>query len=146
MLTTVLNIDQRTNERSSVCFDSDSSSVVCDNSANVHTCNRQEDFEDILTSVHSHKYATIGGRGHAPSGATQLISPRGNFPCYSFCFYWESMSSYRGDINVSVPSDRKLSSDFSFLTFEKVTFSLLVFQKINFLNFDFLIQQSTITK
>ena len=44
VLTTVLNIDQRTNECSSVCFDLNSLSVVCDNSANVHICNRHEDL------------------------------------------------------------------------------------------------------
>ena len=66
--TTVLNIDKRTNERSSIVFDSDSSSVVCDNSANVHICNSRQSFIGELKSVTGHKVATIGGRGHAASG------------------------------------------------------------------------------
>ena len=68
VLTTVLNIDSRTNERNTVSFDSDATTVVCDNSANVHICNDRKCFIGDLTPVHGHKVATIGGRGHAPSG------------------------------------------------------------------------------
>ena len=39
VLTTVLNIDNRTNKRNVVSFDLDASTVVCDNLANVHICN-----------------------------------------------------------------------------------------------------------
>ena len=68
MLSTVLNIDQRTNERSTFSFDLDSSSVVVDNSANVHDFNKREPFVGKLILVRGHKVATIGWRGHAPSG------------------------------------------------------------------------------
>ena len=66
--TTVLNIDQRADQCNTIAFDSDSSSVVCDNSANVHICNTRQSFVGELKPVSSHKIATIGGRGHAPSG------------------------------------------------------------------------------
>ena len=58
---------------------------------------------------------------------TQLISPRGNSPA-SFLLLLGVHVFLRGDINFSIPSNRKFSSDFSFLTFEKLTFSLVVFQ------------------
>ena len=34
----------------------------------MHICNRRGDFEGELTPVRGHKVATIGGKGHAPSG------------------------------------------------------------------------------
>ena len=67
MLSTVLNINQRTNERSILSFDPDSSSLVVDNSANVHVCNKRESFIGKLTPVQGHNVATIGGHGHKPS-------------------------------------------------------------------------------
>ena len=68
--TTVLNIDDRVNnlERDLATWDTDSSSMVCDNSANVHICNNRSMFVGDLSSVSNHKVATIGGKGHQPSG------------------------------------------------------------------------------
>ena len=68
--TTVLNIDDRVNnlERDLSTWDTDSSSMVCDNSANVHICNKRSMFVGDLTPVINHKVATIGGKGHQPSG------------------------------------------------------------------------------
>ena len=68
VFTTVLNIGKRMNERSSLSFDSDSSTVVCDNSTNVHVCNNIQSFVGELQPITGHQVATIGGRGHAPSG------------------------------------------------------------------------------
>ena len=51
VFTTVLNIDKRTNERSSLSFDSDSSAVVCDNSANIHVCNNRQSFLDSCSQL-----------------------------------------------------------------------------------------------
>ena len=67
VFTTVLNIDKRTNERSSLTFDTDSTTVVCDNSANVHVCNDKKSFVGELQPVTGHQVATTGGRSHAPS-------------------------------------------------------------------------------
>ena len=56
-----------------------------------------------------------------PTDRTLLISPWGNFP-YSFsCCYWESMSLLRGNVKMSIPSDRKLSSVFSVLKMRNTT-------------------------
>ena len=68
--TTVLNIDDRLNslERDLTTWDTNSSSMVCDNSANVHICNDLKMFVGDLVSVSNHKVATIGGKGHQPSG------------------------------------------------------------------------------
>ena len=68
--TTVLNIDDCVNnlERDLATWDTDSSSMVCDNSANVHICNDRRMFVGDLSPVSNHKVATIGGKGHQPSG------------------------------------------------------------------------------
>ena len=70
VFTTVLNIDDRVNnlERDLTTWDPDSSSMVCDNSANVHICNNRSMFVGELSPVSNHKVATIGGKGHQPSG------------------------------------------------------------------------------
>ena len=49
-------------------FDSDSGSVVCDNSANVHICNDRNMFVGEISSLNDMKVATIGGHGHQASG------------------------------------------------------------------------------
>ena len=66
VFTTVLNIDQCINERSSVCLDLGSSSVVYNNSTIVYICNRHEDFVGKLIPVNSHKAEITGGRGYVP--------------------------------------------------------------------------------
>ena len=66
----MLIIDDRVNnlERDLASWDTDSSSMVCNNSANVHICNNRSMFIGELQSVSNHKVATIGGKGHQPSG------------------------------------------------------------------------------
>ena len=66
---TVLNIDDRV-ERcgEAMSFDSDSQTVVCDNSANVHICRARTYFVGDIKPCNTHRMATIGGRGHAPGG------------------------------------------------------------------------------
>ena len=66
--TIVLNIDEKCGDQPAINFDSDSTTVVCNNSANIHICNDKQHFVDELRPVAQHKVATIGGRGHAPSG------------------------------------------------------------------------------
>ena len=68
--TTVLNIDDRLNSLAQdvATWDTNSSSMVCDNSANVHICNDRKMFVGDLSPVTNHKVATIGGKGHQPSG------------------------------------------------------------------------------
>ena len=68
VFTAVLNIDKRTNECSSLSFDSDSSTMVCGNNANIHVCNNRQSFVGELQPVTGHQVATIGGRGNALSG------------------------------------------------------------------------------
>ena len=67
----VLNIDERTRrigEHGMMSFDTDSSTIVCDNSANVHICNSKSMFVGELCSVPNTKVATIGGKGHPAAG------------------------------------------------------------------------------
>ena len=71
VLATVLNVDeraQRTRENGMTAFDTDSATIVCDNSANVHICNERSMFVGELRPVPNTKVATIGGKGHAASG------------------------------------------------------------------------------
>jgi hypothetical protein len=49
-------------------FDTDSSTIVCDNSANVHICNDRRMFVGDLSRASHTKVATIGGKGHQASG------------------------------------------------------------------------------
>ena len=49
-------------------FDSDSTTVVYDNSANVHICKDTRHYVGKIALVSTQKIATIGGRGHAPAG------------------------------------------------------------------------------
>ena len=68
--TTVFNVDERVARRNNetLSHDSDSTTMVCDNSANVHICNNRSMFVGELQHVTNHKVATIGGRGHPASG------------------------------------------------------------------------------
>ena len=66
--TAVLNIDERVRGKESVYFDTDSKSVVCDNSVNVHVCNQQSMYVGKLRVSDSHKVATIRGKGHSSEG------------------------------------------------------------------------------
>ena len=42
--------------------------MVCDNSANVHICNRRSMFVVEIIKVSNQQVATIGGKGYQPSG------------------------------------------------------------------------------
>ena len=70
VFTTVLNIDDRDSKAGSgfTTFDLDSNTVICDNSANVHICNKKSMFiGEITPDTHSH-VATIGGKQNKPRG------------------------------------------------------------------------------
>ena len=65
----VLNIDDRIEcYGGAVSFDSDSQTLVCDNSVNVHICRDKTHFAGDIQPCTMHKLATTGGRGHAPTG------------------------------------------------------------------------------
>ena len=49
-------------------FDADSSTIICDNSANVSICNDRNMFVGEMHKMMSHTVATIGGKGHHSSG------------------------------------------------------------------------------
>ena len=68
--TAVLNIDERVTRRNNetISHDLDSTTMVCDISANVHICNNILVFVGELQRVTNHKVATIGGKGHPASG------------------------------------------------------------------------------
>ena len=57
---TAFNIDQRAEKASSTRFDSDSSTIICDNSANVHICNDKNAFIGEIHTDKSCQVATIG--------------------------------------------------------------------------------------
>ena len=63
----VLNIDEKVRGKDSQHFDTDSSVMVCDNSANVHVCNQRSMFVGDIGPVKSYSVATIGGKSHARS-------------------------------------------------------------------------------
>ena len=49
-------------------FDSDSTTIVCDNSANVSICNTKSMYVGEMQQIHNTNVATIGGKGHPVSG------------------------------------------------------------------------------
>ena len=67
-LTTVLNVDERVSPRDLLPYDTDSTTMVCDNSANFHICNKQNMFVGDIRKCTNQGVATIGGKGHHPSG------------------------------------------------------------------------------
>ena len=66
--TAVLNVDNRVRTRDLLQYDTDSATMVCDNSANVHICNKRNMFVGEMRSCTNQGVATIGGKGHQPSG------------------------------------------------------------------------------
>ena len=67
-LTTVLNVDERVCTRDLLPYDTDSTTMVCDNSANVHICKKRNMFVGEIRKCTNQGVATIGGKGHQPSG------------------------------------------------------------------------------
>ena len=63
----VLNLGSKS-QTSSMSFDTDSSTCVCDNSANVHICNHKSMFDGPLTKTDKHYVATVGGVKNSASG------------------------------------------------------------------------------
>ena len=66
--TSVLNVDERMRTRDLLKYDTDSATMVCDISANVHICNKENMFVGEMRKCTNHGVATIGGKGHRPSG------------------------------------------------------------------------------
>ena len=64
--TTVLNVDERVCPRDLLPFDTDSTTMVYDNSANVHICNKQKKFVGEIRKCTNQGVATIGGKGRQP--------------------------------------------------------------------------------
>ena len=64
----VLNIDDILAQRSTISFDSDASTVICDNSANVHVCNNKNMFVRKIRPLKSHAVATIRGSENQAAG------------------------------------------------------------------------------
>ena len=57
---TVLNLDKRLQDQS-IKFDTDSSTIICDSSANVHICNDKNMFISPPRRTDQHYVATTGG-------------------------------------------------------------------------------------
>ena len=64
---TVLNIDKRLQEPT-LSFDTDASTIICDNSANVHICNDKSFFVSPPRRTDKHYVATIGGSKNIACG------------------------------------------------------------------------------
>ena len=62
-----LNIDKRIQDQS-LAFDTDASTIICDNSANVHICNDKSMFEGEIKRTNQHSVATIGGSKNSSAG------------------------------------------------------------------------------
>ena len=67
-LTTVLNVDERVRTRDLLPYDTDSTTMFCDNSVNFHICNKRNMFVGDIRKCTNQGVATIGGKGHQPSG------------------------------------------------------------------------------
>ena len=67
-LTTVLNVDVRVRTRDLLPYDTDSTTMVCDNSTNVHICNKRNVFVGEIRKCTNQGVATIVDKGHQPSG------------------------------------------------------------------------------
>ena len=67
-LTTVLNVDKRVRTRDLLPYDTDSTTMVRDNSANVHICNKRNMFVWEIRKCTNQGVATIVVKGHQPSG------------------------------------------------------------------------------
>ena len=63
-----LNIDKRIGNTSSVRFDVDSLTVICNNSANVHICINKKCFVGDIEMDASLQVATIGGKQNTSAG------------------------------------------------------------------------------
>ena len=64
---TVLNLDKRLQDQS-IKFDTDSSTIICDNSANAHICNDKTMFISPPCRTDQHYAATIGGAKNSATG------------------------------------------------------------------------------
>ena len=65
--TTVLNIDRRIQDQLA-SFNTDSRTIICDNSANVHVCNDNKMFIGEIRRAEGHFVATIGGNKNSSAG------------------------------------------------------------------------------
>ena len=65
--TSVLNIYKRFQDHS-ITFETDSSTIICDNSANVHICSSKSIFIGPMRCTYQHYVATIGGNKNSISG------------------------------------------------------------------------------
>ena len=64
--TSVLNIDKRFQDHLTT-FDTDSSTIICDKSANVHICSSKSIFIGLMRRTDQHYIATIGGSKNSAS-------------------------------------------------------------------------------
>ena len=67
-ITTVLNVDKRVRTRYLLTYDTDSTTMVCNNSTNVQIYNKQNMFVGEIIKCTNQGVATVGGKGHHPSG------------------------------------------------------------------------------
>ena len=65
-LTTVLNVDERVRTRDLLPYDTDSTTMVCDNSANVHICNKRNMFVGEIRKFTNKGVATMLGDREYP--------------------------------------------------------------------------------
>ena len=70
VLTTVFNVNRKAEQvaTSSLSFDTDGSTVICDNSANVHICHDKRMFISAIRRTDKHYVATIGRNRNVASG------------------------------------------------------------------------------
>ena len=64
---TVLNVDEHVRTRDLLPYDTNYTTMVYDNSANVHICNKQNMFVREIRKCTNQGVATIGGKCHQPS-------------------------------------------------------------------------------
>lgn len=66
---TVFNVDKRVPDTSLLDFDDTAvTTIICDNSANIHICNDRNMFSSMTAATASKVVATIGGKVNIPAG------------------------------------------------------------------------------
>ena len=74
VFTSVLNVGEHFRSRERFHCNTDYSTVVCDNSANVDICNQRNMFVGEIRKLSNQQVPTIGGKGHQPSGIVTVKS------------------------------------------------------------------------
>ena len=105
VFTSVFNVDERCLSRDRIHYGTDSSTMVCDNSVNVHICNWRNMFVGEIRKFSNQQVATIGGKGHqfqasAQSNEYGLMTPENHTSTLLKMYYFSTISNQRSERNL----------------------------------------------